>query len=139
MPRVAALVTSGLLVCVAYAQVDPNAPRAIDACGVLVQGAECVLFEGGGGRYVLSDYGDFKVSDTVRVVGTIDPNCATICLEGDGCIRGATLYDPAVFPCGQRIPSFPEDLLIDACAAASAALPTLTLAGLVLAGRRNGR
>jgi len=102
----------------------------VDECGVLVQGESCVLFEGGGGRYVVPDTGHFRVGDAVRVVGTLDPNCVTICKDADGCIRGGTLYDPALFPCGTRVPQFPQDLVTGTCTAASAALLTLTLAGL---------
>lgn len=108
---------------------DPNTTE-IDACGVLVQSARCVLFEGGGGNYVLSDYGGFKAGDAVRVVGTVDTNCTSICSEADGCVRGAVVYDPTVLPCGTALPSFPGDLVTSACTAASAALLTLTLVGL---------
>ena len=108
----------------------------IDECGTLVQAGRCVLFEGGGGRYVLSDYGSFHVGDTVRVVGTVDTNCTSICSESDGCVRGAVLYDPAVLPCGTHIPSLPGDLVTNACTAASAAIAGGLGAGLWFARRR---
>jgi hypothetical protein len=115
------------------AQTNPPAQAGpIDACGVLVQGAECVLLEVSGGRYVLADYGRYRVGDEVRVIGTINPNCVTICNEGDGCIAGAVLYDPNVFPCGSGpvVPPF------DPCAAISAGLTMALAGGLLLAPRR---
>lgn len=102
-----------------------------DACGVLVQGAGCVLFAGGGGSYVLSDYANFKIGDLVRVIGTLDENCITICQEGDGCIRGAEVFDPAVFPCGT-----PVRVEFDPCSGLSAALVPLLGGGLLLVGFR---
>ncbi len=103
----------------------------IDACGILVRDGNCVLFDGGGGRYVLSDYGDFTVGDPVRVVGTIDENCITICNTADGCIRGAIVYDPAVLPCGT-----PVSVPFDPCSGLSAGLMMLTIAGLAAVRRR---
>ncbi len=102
-----------------------------DACGVLVQGVECVLFQGGGGSYVLSDYANFKIGDVVRVIGTLDEACITICQEGDGCIRGAEVFDPAVFPCGT-----PVSVEFDPCSGLSTALLTLGLMGMWFCGRR---
>lgn len=118
---------------------DPNssdgadaAATEIDACGTLVRGVTCVMFETGGKQYYLADYGGFDIGDEVRVVGTLDPSCITICLQGDGCIRGATVYDPRVFPCGTDLPNFPADICSEA---ASAALSGLAAAGLWLARR----
>lgn len=110
--------------------------QAIDACGVLVQGAGCVLFEGGGGTYVVVNVDDFQFGDAVRVVGTVDPECVTICPEADGCIRGAAVYDPAVFPCGTDLPNLPADIVTDACTMASGVLVAGTVAGLMLARPR---
>ncbi len=104
--------------------------RPIDACGVLVQGHGCVLFEGGGGSYVIPDAGNFRFGDAVRVVGTLDPNCITICPDADGCVRGAVLYDPLVFPCGTPLPSFPGDLLTGLCETLGGVLVALPLVGL---------
>jgi hypothetical protein len=106
----------------------------IDACGYLVQGRNCVLFDGGGGLYSLSDYGSFRLGDYIRVIGTIDENCRTICEDdADGCIRGAVVYNPEINPCGEPIPSFPYD----GCAAAAAGLGTTAILGLRLTrGRR---
>lgn len=114
---------------------QPSGPFEIDACGRLVRGAECVLFETGGRRYFLADYGGYQVGDEVRVVGTVNPDCITICGEGDGCVQGAVLYDPAVFPCGTDLPDFPGDI----CAAAAAGLTGLAVAGICLSGRQRAR
>ncbi len=148
--RVACVVWAGLAASVAAAQSsetgtsgqgdqtatsDQSGLTAIDACGTLVQGESCVLFEGGGGRYVVPDAGDFRVGDAVRVVGTLDPSCVTICKDADGCILGGKLYDPARSPCGTPLPQFPQDLVTSACTALSGALLTFTLAGLWCARR----
>lgn len=123
---------------------DDTTPRAIDDCGVLVRGTDCVLFEGGGGSWYIADYGNFRVGDVVRVVGTADPTCITICRDADGCVRGAVLYDPAVYPCGTPIPSL-DDLggaVVDSiCTAASGALATTALVGMFVtrSGRYNPR
>jgi hypothetical protein len=127
---------------VAAAQSDPNAPQsqAIDECGTLVEGNGCVLFEGAGGRYVVvANSGDFQFGDAVRVVGTIDPECVTICPEADGCIRGAVLYDPARLPCGTPLPNFPADIVTGVCSSLSAALLAFTVVGLWATRRRGPR
>ena len=93
-----------LLTAPTLAQTDGD----FDACGVLSPGNGCVLFVGGGGSYVIAaDAEGFGFGDPVRVVGTLDTTCITICPAADGCIRGATLYNPAVFPCGTALPDFP--------------------------------
>jgi len=107
-----------------------------DACGVLAVGNGCILFEGGGGTYVLPDAGGFDFGDAVRVVGTLDPECITICDEADGCIRGAAVYDPAFYPCGSSLPNFPGDIITNTCSSVGAALPAAALAGLWLTRRR---
>jgi len=104
----------------------------IDACGVLVRGAECIVFEAGGLRYFLSDYGGYQVGDSVRVVGFVNPDCLTICQDVDACISGATVYDPDVLPCGTPLPDFPGDL----CTAAAGALASAIAAGLYFTRRR---
>lgn len=117
---------------------EDEGPRAIDACGMLGRGFGCVLFEGAGGSWVLPDAGRFQFGDLVRVVGTADPDCITICPDADGCIRGAVLYDPLVFPCGTPLPSFPGDLLTGLCEGLGGALVVLSAVGLWYArpGRR---
>jgi hypothetical protein len=136
MLRTLTVLLGSLVVANALAQTTQPSTTAIDACGVLVQGARCVLFEGSGGKYVLSDYGRFKAGDAVRVVGTVDTNCATMCSDADGCVRGAVVYDPATYPCGTHIPSFPNDLVTGLCTAASAALLTVTLVGCHITRRK---
>jgi hypothetical protein len=123
-----------LLTPAAWAQTDQNTtgPTEIDECGTLVRSGNCVLFEGGGGTYYVPNTGNFKVGDAVRVVGTLNPNCTTICDQADGCIQGATLYDPAINPCGQALPNFPGDIVTNACTAAAGSLLALTLGGLWL-------
>jgi hypothetical protein len=121
----------------------PSGPQEIDACGTLVQMGPCVVFEGGGGSYVLADYGRFRIGDAVRVIGTADPDCITICPDADGCIRGAVLYDPAIWPCGTPIPSVGEDLLPaiteSACSALGSAATMLTIVGLIATRVRRRR
>jgi hypothetical protein len=129
---VCGLLAAGLWVAAAPAQTDPNSggATAIDACGTLSQGAGCVLFEGGGGTWVLPDPGRFRLGDAVRVVGTADPSCVTICADADGCIRGGVVYDPAVYPCGTTLPNLPVDLVNGLCEAASGALVGLAVLGI---------
>jgi len=62
-------------------------PTYFDGCGYLVQGVECVLFAAdGGGQYVLENLGNFVAGDRIRVRGVLDLTCATIGMQGDGCI-----------------------------------------------------
>lgn len=107
-----------------------------DECGVLVRGTGCVLFEGGGGRYVVVNTDDFGFGDTVRVIGTLDPDCVTNCPEADGCIRGTEVYDPVSFPCGTPLPSFPGDIITGACTSFSGVLLSVSAVGAWLTRRR---
>jgi hypothetical protein len=116
-------------------QTDGAVAGPFDGCGVLVAGNGCVLFEVGGAQYVIPDAGRFEFGDAVRVVGTLDPECITIC-EVDGCIRGGVVYDPAVYPCGTRLPDFPGDLFRGLCDAVSAGLVGATATGLLFTRRR---
>ena len=104
-----------------------SATSDFDACGTLVRGATCVLFEGGGGKYFVPDTGKFQVGDFVRAVGTLDAGCITICADADGCIRGGILYDPALFPCGT-----PIRVQFDPCAGLGTGLTFLSVGGLWL-------
>lgn len=110
--------------------------QAFDACGQIVQGVNCAVFEGGGGTYALAEFGGFDFGEPVRVIGTLDPNCVTICAETDGCIRGATLYDPAAFPCGTDLPDLPGDLISETCSATALGLSGLAALGMCFAPRR---
>lgn len=97
---------------------EPPVTEEIDECGVIVRGQTCFLLAVAGGRFYVADYGGYQEGDTVHVTGTVDRSCITICGDADGCIRGAILYDPAVFPCGEPIP----DPQIDICGSAASAL-----------------
>ncbi len=82
----------------ALALVAASATRAhaqfdYDACGTLIQGVTCVLYEDDatGEQYLLDDIGGFGVGEFVHVMGTLTPSCITICLQGDGCIFDNTI------------------------------------------------
>jgi hypothetical protein len=127
---------AGELGCGQDAGQEPDTePRPFDECGVLMQVGNCVLFAGAGGNYYLPDAGDYRVGDAVRVVGTLYPNCSTICTEADGCISGAAVYDPAVFPCGTDLPNFPGDLLAGLCTAVGTGLLACSAIGTFTRGR----
>ena len=70
-----------------------DAPSAyFDDCGVLVQAVECVLFQADkGGLYLLNNLDKFTVGDHVRVRGILNPSCASICMQGNGCIEYNTI------------------------------------------------
>lgn len=136
MERIAITLLVAAAAGAACGQTDETGQRAFDECGTLVRGAECVLFEGAGGKYYVPELGDFQVGDAVRAVGTLDPSCVTICRDADGCLLGGALYDPAVFPCGQPLPRFPQDILTNACSLLSTGLVALSLGGLWYARRR---
>jgi hypothetical protein len=127
-----------LLVSAAQGQTPQPTSFDIDECGVLVQEGGCALFSGGGGKFVVVDTGRFGFGDSVRVVGTVDTNCTTICSTADGCIRGATLYDPAILPCGTALPNFPGDIVTGACSSLGTTLLVATVTGLWLS-RRSSR
>ena len=60
-------------------------------CGTLIAGVECVLFQADvGGLYVVNTAG-FSIGDHVRVVGTLNPSCITVCMQGNGCIANSTM------------------------------------------------
>ncbi len=66
----------------------PDIP--FEACGVLIQGVECILLETlepyPYGMFVVENLGQYSVSDTVFVAGTLLQDCPSICMEGTGCI-----------------------------------------------------
>ncbi len=67
-------------------------PGYFDDCGLLVQGVECVLFQPrSGGLYLLNNLDNFQVGDHVRVSGILNPYCASICMQGNGCIENNTI------------------------------------------------
>ncbi len=66
-----------------------------DACGVLVQGTDCVLFAvAGQPDFLLSldNYGDFQVGDTVCVSGLFYTDCVTNCTGASGCVVNNSIY-----------------------------------------------
>lgn len=64
-----------------------------DMCGTIVQGVTCpLLFEDTNGLlWVVDDTGPFGIGDVVRVIGTADPGCISICNQGNGCIFSNTI------------------------------------------------
>ena len=81
--------------------VDATLGPCFKECGALVQGVECVLFQGQSGLYVLQNLGSFVVGDVVRVAGNLDPGCATFCLQGDGCVLNNSIAScELVMGCG---------------------------------------
>ncbi len=61
---------------------------AIEVCGELVQGVECVLLEDDRGfLFTVENQRDFEVGDRVRVSGTFREDCATTCQQTSGCIE----------------------------------------------------
>lgn len=129
-----------LMVSSGFGQTSQPSNSDFDACGTLVISGGCLVFRGGGGDYYLADYGRYAAGDSVRVIGTLNPDCVTICSELDGCIQGAITYDPSVYPCGSSIPSLADDLvpaLTDAaCTAASGVLAGTGIVGMMLARPR---
>ena len=56
-----------------------------DGCGTLIRGIECTLFAAdAGGVYFVGNTAPYSVGDRIHVSGTIDPDCVTICQEGNG-------------------------------------------------------
>ncbi|NQT03666.1 MAG: DUF3160 domain-containing protein [Planctomycetes bacterium] len=63
-----------------------------DDCGVLVQAVEYVLFKADtDGLYLLNNLGKFQVGDYVRVRGILNTSCASIYMQGNGCIEYNTI------------------------------------------------
>lgn len=81
---------TGLLLAATAATIAAGSPVPgyFDGCGLLVRGVECVLFQAdAGGSYVLDNLGSFQVGNDVRVRGVLNRDCATVCMQGDGCIE----------------------------------------------------
>lgn len=136
MVRVVVVCTLALILAapsgITFAQDSEPAPvREIDACGTLVRSGNCFLVEVAGGRFLVTETGRFGAGDEVRVIGTLDESCITICADADGCIRGAELFDPEILPCGT-----PIGVPFDPCAGLSAALLAAPLVGLWFSRRR---
>ena len=76
------------------------------ASGTMVQGAECLLFEADGGKqYVLDKLDGLEPGDQVTVIGRLDPNCATVCSAGNGCITATLVLSDSqeIDNCGKLI------------------------------------
>jgi hypothetical protein len=71
------------------------APSGIpfDECGDMVQGVTCpIMFEDTMGRlWILDDTAGFQVGDHVRVIGTSELGCISLCNQGNGCIHNNTV------------------------------------------------
>ncbi len=75
----------------------PPPPPQFSACGILVQGQNCILFspEGyGDTAFVLDNYSIFQVGDTIFVSGDLEVGCETDCIGAMGCI-----YNNTIAPC----------------------------------------
>lgn len=77
----------------------PDIP--FEACGVLIQGTDCVLLSVYSDSLLLAldNYGDFVVGDSVCVVGMLDPDCETDCSDATAC-----LIDNDIFPYTEEPP-----------------------------------
>ncbi|MEE9296824.1 MAG: hypothetical protein V3W34_17915 [Phycisphaerae bacterium] len=90
----------------------PASQGCFSGCGVLVQGAECVLFKAdSGGLFILSNLGGFGVGDKVSVTGCHDPDCISHCMQGNGCIVNNNTIEPCGRVCGgiQGLPCDPGE------------------------------
>ncbi|MBD3218972.1 MAG: hypothetical protein GF310_11910, partial [candidate division Zixibacteria bacterium] len=75
----------------------PPPPPPFEACGILLQGENCVLFTPmgyGDTAFVLDEYGSFQAGDTVFVSGNLEIGCETDCIGAMGCI-----YNNTIEPC----------------------------------------
>lgn len=72
----------------------PPPPPSFEACGLLTQGENCVLFTPlgfGDTAFVLDNYGTFEPGDTVNVSGLFVAGCETDCIGVMGCITENTI------------------------------------------------
>lgn len=128
LTRLTLIVAIAGFVAAANAQdsIDPD----FDECGTIVRGTNCILFDGGGGLYYLTDFYGYQVGDEIRVVGTLMPDCTTICADADGCIADAIVYDPDVYPCSRDVGEDPTTIITDACTTLSLGLLALVVFGM---------
>lgn len=97
----------------------------VAACGTLVQGVECVLFEDDKGfLFQVENTGAFRVGDRVRIRGQFEQDCVTICQQVQGCFRDNTITAASPGSCDDSGGS-------PVCPAASLAAITLAAAGLL--------
>lgn len=70
--------------------------EAIAACGKLVQGVECALFEDDRGFLLAIDRTDgFAVDDRVHITGRFEASCASICHQQSGCVEVESIVPAA--------------------------------------------
>lgn len=95
------------------------------ACGRLVAGVECVLFEDDQGFLLaIENTAPFAVGDRVLVSGRFDRDCVTICQQTTGCIEDNTIRAaPLDGPC-------PPEGVSPICSTATLSLTLLAGAGL---------
>ncbi len=78
-----------------YVESNGGSGVPFEACGVLVQGTNCVLFAPAGDEQnllALDNYGDFQVGDTCCVSGILVVDCATTCTDAQGCVINNSIY-----------------------------------------------
>jgi hypothetical protein len=123
--------------CIAVAYVSYCDGDTIKACGKLVAGIECVLFEDDRGfLFPLENRGSFEPGDRVRVVGRFSRECATICQQSTGCIEDNQIEAaPADGTCTGDDNNDDEDGS-PACPAVSIGLLLATAAFLFIGARR---
>lgn len=86
------------------ASATASAQTSYDMCGTLTNnfGSGCTDFlDTNGDRWLINgSLGNFAIGDTLRVVGTTDPNCINFCFSLAGCIQ-----NPVVSDCGPTFTS----------------------------------
>ncbi|MCA9243469.1 MAG: hypothetical protein KDA32_05915 [Phycisphaerales bacterium] len=70
------------------------AAAEISACGRLIEGVECTLFQADDGQtYALGNLGGFNVGAEVWVRGEVIPDCITFCSPTAGCVFDNTIAE----------------------------------------------
>ncbi len=85
---------------------DEWPPIPYQACGIIVEGVECLLFTpipNTEALFLLDNYGTFGIGDTVFVQGFLISDCETFCMQNNGCI-----VDNTIGPCGGPPPTYIE-------------------------------
>ncbi len=83
-----------------------SAADVYDDLGTLVEGVECTLFQADSGElFIVDDFAEFGPGDRVRVMGDLDRTCASVCMQGAGCVQNSQVYDATDFSaaCGTLI------------------------------------
>lgn len=116
--------------CITVASITYCDDEQITACGKLVDGVECILFEDDKGfLFAIDETGGFSVGDRVQVTGRFESDCISVCIQTTGCIRQNTIR------AGAADGSCPDGGGSIVCPAAAAGLLALSGAGLLR--RRN--